>query len=75
MFEKAIERLKFAFRKWNSRPRIVIPKESIKKIYNILTVSDRDFSQQIKIYQPYQIIELLNRKRELKTVEKNLEIY
>jgi hypothetical protein len=73
--EKAIERLKFSFRKWNSRPRIVIPKESIKKVYNILTVSDRDFSQQIKIYEPIQITELLDRKRELKTVEQNLDIY
>ena len=73
--EKAIERLKFAFRKWNSRPRIIIPKEFTKKVYNIITVSNKDFSQQIKIYEPKQIAELLTQKRELKLVEQNLEIY
>ena len=73
--EKAIERLKFAFRKWNSRPRIIIPKEFTKKVYNIITVSNKDFSQQIKIYEPKQIVELLTQKRELKLVEQNLEIY
>lgn len=75
MLEKAVERLKFAFRKWNSRPRIVIPKEHVKKAYNIITVSNKDFSQQIKIYEPIQIMELLNRKHELKTVEQNLDMY
>jgi len=73
--EKAIERLKFAFRKWNSRPRIIIPKEFTKKVYNIITVSNKDFSQQIKIYEPKQIVELLTQKRELKSIEQNLEIY
>ncbi|MGE4555129.1 MAG: hypothetical protein AB7D02_03335 [Candidatus Paceibacterota bacterium] len=74
-FEKAIERLKFAFQKWNSRPRIVVSQDSIKRIYNILTVSDRNFAQQVKIYEPTQITDLLNRKRELKTLEQNLNIY
>lgn len=75
MIEKAIERLRFAFKKWNSRPRIVIPKEILKSVHNILSASDRDFSEQIKIYEPPQITELLNKKRDLKTIEQNLEIY
>ena len=75
MIEKAIERLEFAFRKWNSRPRIIIPKEFVKKVYNIMTISDKSFSQQIKIYEPKQLTELLDRKRGLKTIEQNLEIY
>lgn len=75
MLEKAVERLKFAFRKWNSRPRVIIPKDFIKKAHNIITASDKDFSQQIKIYEPVQITELLSKKRELKNVEQNLEIY
>jgi len=75
MIEKAIERLEFAFRKWNSRPRIIIPKEFVKKIYNIMTISDKSFSQQIKIYEPIQITELLSKKRELKITEQNLDIY
>lgn len=75
MLEKAIERLKFAFRKWNSRPRIIITKEFIKKAHNIITASNKDFSQHIKIYEPHQVVELLNQKRQLKTIEQNLEIY
>jgi hypothetical protein len=75
MVERAIDRLKFAFRKWNSRPRIIIPEKFIKKIHNIVGVSERDFAQNIKLYKPIQITELLNRKRELKTTEQNLEMY
>ncbi|MCM8784976.1 MAG: hypothetical protein NC827_05540 [Candidatus Omnitrophica bacterium] len=58
MFEKTIRRLEFAFRRWNSEPRIVIPQEDIDKVYNVLTTTDRDFIQKIKIYEPNQIIEL-----------------
>lgn len=75
MLEKAIERLKFAFRKWNSRPRIVVPNELFKKVHNILSVTEKDFANQFKIYEPIQVFELLNKKRELKTIEQNLEIY
>jgi hypothetical protein len=75
MIEKAIDRLKFAFRKWNSRPRIIVPERFEKKIHNLIAVSEREFSRNIKIYQPLQITELLSRKRELKTAEQNLEMY
>lgn len=75
MIEKAISRLKFAFNRWNSRPMIVVPKEFSKKINNIIGAENRIFSQQIKMYEPIQIIELLNKKRELKTLEQNLGIY
>jgi hypothetical protein len=75
MVERAMDRLKFAFRKWNSRPRIIVPERFIKKIHNLVAVSERDFSQNIKLYKPLQITELLSKKRELKTTEQNLEMY
>jgi len=75
MFEKAVERLKFAFRRWNSRPRIIVPKEGIKKVHNIMIASDKIFTQQFRIYEPSQIIKLLGLKRQLKSAEQNLEIY
>lgn len=75
MLERAIERLKFAFRKWNSQPRIIAPKESMKKLHNIIEVSDKDFLNRIKIYEPAQINSLLNHKRELKTLEQTLDLY
>lgn len=75
MIDKAIDRLKFAFRKWNSRPRIITPKKFIKKVHNIIAVSNKDFSQQVKIYEPSQITALLARKRDLRMIEQNLDIY
>ncbi len=76
MIEKAVDRLKFAFRKWNSRPRIIIPKKFIKKVYNIIAITDdKYFSKEFKIYEPAQIVELLNKKRTLRTIEQNLGIY
>jgi len=76
MIEKAVDRLKFAFRKWNSRPRIIIPKKFIKKVYNIIAITDdKYFSKEFKIYEPAQIVELLNKKRTLRIIEQNLGIY
>lgn len=74
-FEKAVDRLKFAFQKWNSRPRIIVPKKFVKKVYNVVDISGRDFSENIKIYEPLEIFKLWNKKRELKSTEQNLEIY
>jgi len=75
MLEKALERLKLAYRKWNSRPRLVIPKEFVVKAHNIIGSTDKDFRNEIKIYEPSQIVELLNQKRNLKSLEQNLNLY
>jgi len=75
VIERAITRLKFAYTRWNSRPRLVAPKELFKKINNIIYSEERFFSEQFKIYEPSQITRLLDKKRELKTLEQNLEIY
>lgn len=72
--ERAIARLKFAYNRWNSQPRIIAPKEISKKINNIIATESRIFSQQFKMYDPEQMIDLLNKKRELKTIETNLGI-
>ncbi|MCX8082164.1 MAG: hypothetical protein N3D17_02015 [bacterium] len=73
--EKAVERLKFAFRKWNSRPRIIIPETALSRLHNILSNSERDFSTQFRNYRPEQIKELLNKKRDLKAMEQDLGLY
>jgi len=76
MIDKAVDRLKFAFRKWNSRPRIITPKEFIKKVHNIIAITgDKYFSNDFKIYEPTQVVELLKRKQTLKITEQNLGIY
>ena len=73
--ERAIARLKFAYNRWNSQPRIIVPQTFAQKINNIVAAEDRVFSQQFKMYEPNQLIELLNKKRELKTTEQNLGLY
>jgi len=73
--ERAIARLKFAYNRWNSQPRIIVPRAFAQKINNIITAEDRVFSQQFKMYEPNQIIDLLDKKRELKTIEQNLGLY
>ena len=75
MIEKAIERLKFSFRKWNSRPRIIVTNEQINKVHNILSIDDKSFINQIKIYNVNQIQELFNEKKKLKEIEQNLGLY
>jgi hypothetical protein len=75
MFEKAVERLKIAFRKWNSRPRIVVPNDSLRKVHNIVSGTDKDFSEQVKIYESVQIADLLKLKHELKALEQKLDLY
>jgi hypothetical protein len=73
--ERAIARLKFAFKLWNSRPRMVIPKEFASKVHNVVFAEERDFHNQFKLYEPAQLVELLDRKRDLKSLEQKLEIY
>lgn len=75
MLERAISRLKFAFQKWNSRPRIVAPQNYLKKLNNIVFAQNRAFSQEIKIFKPKQIVDLLHQKKELKSLEETLKIY
>ncbi|MBI2578342.1 MAG: hypothetical protein HYW26_01380 [Candidatus Aenigmarchaeota archaeon] len=75
MIERAVMRLKFAFNRWNSLPRIVVPKEAIKKILNIASAEDKHFSDKLKIYEPIHIMNLIEKKRELKGMEENLGLY
>ncbi len=75
MIERAIERLKFAYLKFNSRPRIVVPENSIHKVNNILSSTENDFKKEVKIYEPLQIKQLLKQKRELKSLEQELDLY
>ncbi len=75
MIERAIERLKFAFKKWNSQPRLVLKEDFLSKAYNLMSMSDREFSAQLKIYEPTQVVKLLKKKRDLKELEQQLNLY
>jgi hypothetical protein len=75
MLEKAIDRLLIAFKKWNSRPRIIIPDDYSNKLKNVINLKDKDFQNQLKIYKPVQIADLYNLKTSLKGLEQKLELY
>lgn len=49
MLEKAVARLKFAFTRWNSRPRLIIPSEHHTRASNLLTTEERFFSTELKL--------------------------
>lgn len=73
--EKALLRLMYAFNQWNSRPRIIVPDGFFQKVTNIAKSQDRSFSQQLRMYDPPQIAGLLSKKRELRDLERSLDIY
>jgi len=75
MLEKAVDRLVIAFKKWNSRPRIIIPGDYSNKLKNVIDLTDRDFYTQLNFYLPEQIVELYNLKTGLKGLEQKLELY
>ena len=76
MLERAIDRLVIAFKKWNSRPRIIVAKENMNKLNNVVDhLTGRDFSSQLKIYEPEQVLNLYNVKTNLKKLEQSLELY
>jgi len=75
MIERAIERLKFAYLKFNSRPRIIVPEDIMPKVHNILLAGEKKFREDIRIYEPLQIEQLFEQKRQLKTLEQNLALY
>jgi hypothetical protein len=75
MIERAVDRLIIAFKKWNSNPRIVVPKDYLNKLNNIMDLTDRNFCAQLKIYEPEQIANLYNLKTDLKKMEQSLELY
>ncbi len=73
--EKAVGRLKFAYKRWNSRPRIIVPSDDVGRVRNILTAEEREFGEQLRVYEPSQLIDLLEKKKHLKDIEQELGIY
>jgi hypothetical protein len=75
MIERAVDRLKFAYQNYNSRPRLIIPNEKMSRVQDILSSDRTDFRKGLKIYEPNQIKQLLETKRQLKNLEQSLELY
>lgn len=73
--ERAVGRLKFAYRCWNSRPRIIVPPADLQRLQNIAATEDANFAHQLRVYEPSQLVKLLEKKKDLKTLEQDLGIY
>lgn len=73
--ETALLRLRYAFNQWNSRPRIIVPARLFQRVNNVAASQDRMFFEQLRMYEPEQVVSLLKRKRELRDVENELGIY
>jgi hypothetical protein len=73
--ERALLRLMYAFNQWNSRPRIIVPDRLFQRVDNIAKSQDRSFSSQLRMYNPPQVTALLSKKRELRDLERSLDIY
>ncbi|MCM8817284.1 MAG: hypothetical protein NC913_07245 [Candidatus Omnitrophica bacterium] len=75
MVEKAVDRLLFAFKQWNSKPRIIVPEEMKIRVINRINTAPREFATGTRIYNPGQISDLLDKKRQLRDIEKELGLY
>lgn len=73
--EKSIERLQIAFKRWSARPRLIIENSYLQKTQKIISSYESSFSQNLKIYEPLQIKNLLSKKRELRSIENKLGLY
>lgn len=74
--EKAIERLKYAYRIWNAKPRLITFKEQKHKVENLIGIEkNTSFYKDFKLIFPDQIEILYSKKRELRDYEASLGIY
>ncbi|MCX7705067.1 MAG: hypothetical protein N2115_02260 [bacterium] len=73
--EKVIDRLLFAFRLWNSKPRMVVSEELKSRVHSKIKTSSGEFGSIIRTYTPKQISQLLESKKRLRDMEKELGLY
>jgi hypothetical protein len=73
--EKAITKLRIAFNKWNSQPRLVIPETQFKSVENLIAREQNPFQRDFRYYQPEIIENLLSKKQDLRSFEQKYGIY
>jgi hypothetical protein len=73
--EKALMKLRLAFKLWNSRPLLILPKEEHPKVESLIQNEERIFKENVHFYEPKILEELLAKKRDLRTFEEKLRIY
>jgi hypothetical protein len=73
--EKAITKLRLAFNKWNSQPRLIIPESQFKSVDNLAVREQTSFQRNFRYYDPEIIENLLSRKQDLRSFEQKYGIY
>jgi len=73
--EKAITRLKIAFKLWNTKPRLIVPSREFEKTKFYLDREERDFKKEFFFFEPEGINEILSAKQKLKDIEEMYKIW
>jgi hypothetical protein len=73
--ERAIARLKIAYRLWNTKPRLIIPKNEFDKVIFYLEREDRKFRSDFFFFEPEGVYEILQAKQKLKDIETMYKIW
>lgn len=67
--EKALTKLRLAFKLWNSQPRLIVPEGDYSRVENLVQKEERIFKENIRFYEPRVFEELLAKKRDLREFE------
>ncbi len=73
--EKAITKLRLAYTKWNSQPRLVIPEPEHRSVENLVSREQKYFQNNFRYYDPSVIQHLLLKKQDLRSFEERYGIY
>lgn len=73
--ERAVAKLRIAFNRWNSQPRIVAPADSHHRVRGLLGSEESRFRDQFRIYEPGTVAALLTKKRDLREFERQIGLY
>ena len=73
--EKAITKLRLAFTKWNSQPRLVVPETFHKSVDGLIAHEQIQFRSNLRYYDPAIIDNLLAKKQDLRSFEEKYGIY
>jgi len=73
--EKAITKLRLAFTKWNSQPRLVVPETLHKSVEALIAHEQTQFRNNFRYYEPGIINKLLTKKQDLRSFEEKCGMY
>jgi hypothetical protein len=73
--ERAVVKLKIAFNRWNSQPRIIAPTEQHHRVQGLLAAKESRFREHFRIYESDTVAVLLAKKRDLRDFERQIGLY